>query len=87
MTIAYIVQMEKIVEHKFSCLSTKKEPHRYVAGIFTDFKLAQKAGKLEEKWRHGQYGYVIHDFVLNNILSDKTEYEPGKSYNCVFPPR
>ena len=64
--IVYIVQMEK--SKTADCHSVDyrdvDEPHRYVAGVFTNYKQAHKAGETEVKWRHGRYNYHIHDCVL-----------------------
>jgi hypothetical protein len=75
--IVYIVQMEK--SKTADCHSVDyrdvDEPHRYVAGVFTNYKQAHKAGETEVKWRHGKYNYHIHDCVLDHINKSKIKYE------------
>ena len=75
--IVYIVQMEKSKTADCSSVDYRDidEPHRYVAGVFTNYKQAHKAGETEVKWRHGRYNYHIHDCVLDHINKSKIKYE------------
>jgi len=75
--IVYIVQMEKSKTADCTAIDYKDidEPHRYVAGVFTDYKQAHKAGECEVKWRHGRYKYRVHDYVLDHINTNKIKYE------------
>ena len=75
--IVYIVQMEKSKTADCSSANYRNvdEPHRYVAGVFTNYKQAHKAGETEVKWRHGKYNYHIHDCVLDHINKSKIKYQ------------
>jgi hypothetical protein len=75
--IVYIVQMEKSKTADCSSADYRNvdEPHRYVAGVFTNYKQAHKAGETEVKWRHGKYNYHIHDCVLDHINKSKIKYQ------------
>ena len=75
--IVYIVQMEKSKTADPNVVDYKDvdEPHRYVAGVFSDYKQAHKAGKAEVKWRHGRYNYCVHDHVLDHINKTKIKYK------------
>jgi len=75
--IVYIVQMEKskTVDCSSADYRNVDEPHRYVAGVFTNYKQAHKAGETEVKWRHGKYNYHIHDCVLDHINKSKIKYQ------------
>lgn len=70
--IVYIVLMERkcLVKEK----PIKQEPHRYVAGVFTNSSEAHKAGVAEEAWRSGKYKYFLHDFVMDKIHDDKIQW-------------
>ena len=73
--IVYIVQMEKKDPAHHAGATQCLDPHRYVAGVYADIKKARSAGAAEVKWRHGEYEYHLHDFVLDHINNDKLLYE------------
>ena len=75
--IVYIVQMEKVKATDTIPVNYRDvdEPHRYVAGVYTNYKTATKAGETEIKWRHGRYTFHIHDCVLDHINTAKIQYE------------
>lgn len=79
--IVYIVQMEKVKGVDCTHVNYKdiNEPHRYVAGVFTDYKQATVAGETEINWRHGRYTYHVHDCVLDHINTSKLQYERCES--------
>ncbi len=51
-----------------------RENHSYVLGVYDTKTKAENAGKFEENYRGGKYGFYVNTVILNHVDQDAVDY-------------